>query len=176
MTCLWRYHSNESFYLLAGRTQNTILQELSKLPTTWVFVNVLLHLSCKICEPCQITVAKNWNKTALEQTIPHPRRRILKVWKKICWILKDPQQGAETLFLTHCKHDNEIWSQIKLLEKFTSLGKKFPFVASDGRDFFLEKELRVSVFHEIGFDTTCTGSKEALCRKKPSQFLTVAGN
>ena len=63
-----------------------------------------------------------------------------------------------------------------LLEKFTSLGKKFPFVASDGRDFFLEKELRVSVFHEIGFDTTCTGSKEALCRKKPSQLLTVAGN
>ena len=85
----------------------------------------------------------------------------------------------KTLFLTHRKHDNEIWSQIKLLEKFTSLGKKFPFVASDGRDwtsFSLEKELRASVFHEIGFDTTCTGSKEALCRKKPSQFLTVAGN
>ena len=82
----------------------------------------------------------------------------------------------KTLFLTHRKHDNEIWSQIKLPEKFTSLGKKFPFVASDGRDFFLEKELRVSVFHEIGFDTTCTGSKEALCRKQPSQFLTVAGN
>ena len=45
-----------------------------------------------------------------------------------------------------------------LPEKFTSLGKKFPFP-------FLEKELRVSVFHEIGVDTKCTGSKEALCRK-----------
>ena len=56
-----------------------------------------------------------------------------------------------------------------LPEKFTSLGKKFSFVASDGRHWtsiFLEKELRVSVFHEIGSDTTCTGSKEALRRKK----------
>ena len=60
-----------------------------------------------------------------------------------------------------------------------SLGKKFSFVASDGRHWtsiFLEKELRVSVFHEIGSDTTCTGSKEALRRKKTSWFLTVAGN
>ena len=65
--------------------------------------------------------------------------------------------------VTHCKHDNEKSSRIMLPEKFTSLGKKFPFP-------FLEKELRVSVFHEIGVDTKCTGSKEALRRKKLLNF------
>ena len=77
------------------------LQELYKLPWTWVFVSfsTLLHLCCKIREPCQITVAKNWNTTALKSNNPNPRKKDLEGVRKNMLNIKiswgDPQQGEE---------------------------------------------------------------------------------